>query len=79
MSTLPRRSVRWGGPEADSAAGAEAAVGDEDAEVRLAAVSSLGQLAFAADAPLARIAEGSDAGLAAIARRFLANRPAQEE
>ena len=64
-----------GGPEADDAAPAlEMAASDPDAEVRLAAVSALGQLAFAADEPLARIADGEDATLAAIARRFLAGR-----
>ena len=69
-----------GGPEADGAAEAlEAAARDEDADVRLAAVSALGQLAFASDAPLARIAEGDDAMLAAIAKRFLAEREDQPE
>lgn len=64
-----------GGPEADSAAEAlEALAGDGDAEVRLAAVSALGQLAFAADEPLARIAQGDDPMLAAIARRFVTDR-----
>lgn len=64
-----------GGPEADAAAEAlEKAAADDDPEVRLAAVSALGQLAFAADEPLQRIADGSDSTLAAIARRFLEER-----
>jgi HEAT repeat protein len=68
-----------GGPEADAAATAlETATTDDDPEVRLAAVSALGQLAFAADEPLQRIAEGDDAVLSAIAKRFLEKRPAQD-
>lgn len=64
-----------GGPEADDAAPAlERAASDSDAEVRLAAVSALGQLAFAADEPLARIAKGDDKMLAQVAERFLAER-----
>lgn len=69
-----------GGPEADSAAEAlEKAAADEDAEVRLAAVSALGQLAFAADEPLQRIAEGGDATLAAMARHYLTGREDMED
>lgn len=68
-----------GGPEADAAASAlEAAAADQDPEVRLAAVSALGQLAFAADEPLQRIAAGDDPVLSAMAKRFLEDRPAPE-
>ncbi|MBB1484005.1 HEAT repeat domain-containing protein [Tessaracoccus sp. MC1865] len=64
-----------GGPEADGAAEAlEQATADEDADVRLAAVSALGQLGYASDEALARVAEGDDRSLAAVAGRFLEER-----
>ena len=59
----------------DAAVGAlEAAAADADAEVRLHAVSALGQLSEVADQALARVAGGTDGVAAQVAARFVARR-----
>ena len=64
-----------GKSSADAAAPAlEELTADPVPAVRLAAVSALGQLAFAADEPLRRIASGDDPLLAQLASRFAADR-----